>query len=244
MHSVVPNDGKAIPPVDPEALRRRWSMKEPWSSEAMQDARIHEVDFPAIFHRDRMVRMLLALNHGQLVAPWRHGDKLDDAVFRIAATFPMREFIKGYTRLRAMRFSGLTPMRLCNGSSTKLRSRMLWEPVPTRLAEGRYCFTFLTVTYRGQSSPGSPMHRDPVQAKRFTRDVLWDVWSKYHSLGSPEQVNKEAFGHMVAILFADFVMDNVDLARELMSTLSGRSEGAKPFAILTELERRAKAWKP
>ena len=71
MHSVVPNDGKAIPPVDPEALRRRWSMKEPWSSEAMQDARIHEVDFPAIFHRDRMVRMLLALNHGQLVAPWR-----------------------------------------------------------------------------------------------------------------------------------------------------------------------------
>ena len=74
--------------------------------------------------------------------------------------------------------------------------------------------------------------------------MLWDVWSKYHSLGPSEQVNKESFAHMVAILFSDFVMDNVDLASELMSTLSGRAQGAKPFAILTELERRAKAWKP
>lgn len=244
MHSVVPNDGKAIPPVDPEALRRRWSMKEPWSSEAMQDARIHEVDFPAIFHRDRMVRMLLALNHGQLVAPWRHGDKLDDAVFRIAATFPMRQLPQRVYKIAGDEIFGFDPNAFVQRLIDETRISHAWEPIPTKLAEGSYCFTFLTVTYRGQSSPGSPMHRDPVQAKRFTRDVLWDVWSKYHSLGSPEQVNKEAFGHMVAILFADFVMDNVDLARELMSTLSGRSEGAKPFDILTELERRAKAWKP
>jgi hypothetical protein len=244
MHGLVPNDGKPIPPVDPEALRRRWSMKEPWSSEAMQDARVHEEDFPAIFRRDRMVRMLLGLNGGQLLAPWRRGDRLDDAVFRVAATFPMRELQQRVYKIAGDEIFGFDPNAFVQQLIDETGISHNWEPIPTRIAEGSCSFTFVTATFKGQGSPDPQVRRDSGQAKRFTREVLWDVWSKHHRLEPPDRVNQESFARMVATLFADFVIDNVDLAPQLMSMFSGKGEGAQPFAILTELERRAKAWKP
>jgi hypothetical protein len=43
----------------------------------------------------------------------------------------------------------------------------------------------------------------------------------------------------VAGLFADFVIDNIDLAQQLTAHFSG-GEGPDPSAIVTELERRVK----
>ncbi len=48
----------------------------------------------------------------------------------------------------------------------------------------------------------------------------------------------------MGMLFGDFVIDNIDLARQLMSIFGKSGGSAEPFATLTELERRAKAWRP
>jgi hypothetical protein len=41
-----------------------------------------------------MLSMLLHMN-GQTMAPWHHGEELDDVVFRVAATFPMEGMKRG-----------------------------------------------------------------------------------------------------------------------------------------------------
>src|SRR6266446_1955033 len=81
-------DGEPIPPVEPEDLTRRWSIKPPWTAEALQAAWSHEADSSAVSRRDGMVRTLISY---KLLEPWQHGEELDEAVFRIAAIFPIRE---------------------------------------------------------------------------------------------------------------------------------------------------------
>ena len=48
-------EGQLIPPVSPEELRRRWDIKPPWTSEAMQAAESHEGDSAAVSRRDGMI---------------------------------------------------------------------------------------------------------------------------------------------------------------------------------------------
>ena len=76
-----------IPPVDPEDLKRRWNLKPPWTAEAMRAAWSREADSSAVSRGDGMVRTLVI---HKLLEPWQHGGELDDAVFRVAATFLRR----------------------------------------------------------------------------------------------------------------------------------------------------------
>lgn len=85
----VANEGEPVPPVDPEDLTRSWKIKSA-DREASIAAQKQEADRSAVAHRYRMISSLTTFNHGQLLAPWQHGEELDDAVFRLAATFPMR----------------------------------------------------------------------------------------------------------------------------------------------------------
>ena len=87
----VSNEGDPIPPVDPEDLKRRWNArKERLTCDAARAGQSQEADRVAVSHRFRMLSMLEGFNQGQLLAPWKHGEDLDDAVFGVAATFPMR----------------------------------------------------------------------------------------------------------------------------------------------------------
>src|SRR5215472_12213972 len=92
-HALKKAAGEPIPPVDPEELRCRWNVREPRTCSAVRPSVITEEErekSAGIGRRDGMIRMLAGWNHGQLLTPWQHGAELDDAVFRIAATFPMR----------------------------------------------------------------------------------------------------------------------------------------------------------
>ena len=80
-----------IPPADADELRRRWNIKIPWTREALKAAWSHETDSSAVSNRAGMIGMLAHYNQGQLLAPWHHSEEPDDAVFRIAATFPLHE---------------------------------------------------------------------------------------------------------------------------------------------------------
>ena len=80
----VSNEGEPVPPVDPEDLkRRRNTWKQHLTCDAARAAQSEEANSVAVTHRFRMVSSLEGFNHGQLLAPWKHGEDLDDAVFRV-----------------------------------------------------------------------------------------------------------------------------------------------------------------
>src|SRR5262249_15118885 len=82
-----PREGELIPSVDPEEPKCSWKEHRTFKCGISPETQIHQW---AVSRRDGMIRMLVHWNHGQLLAPWQHGAELDDAVFQIAATFPMR----------------------------------------------------------------------------------------------------------------------------------------------------------
>jgi hypothetical protein len=109
MPTIVPKEGEPIPSVDPEDLKGRWNIKPPWTAETLQAATSHEVNSAAVSRRDGMIRILANFNDGQLLAPWRHGEELDDAVFRVAATFPMRAVRRGVYKIAGDDIFGVDP---------------------------------------------------------------------------------------------------------------------------------------
>jgi hypothetical protein len=96
-HFRIYQPGDPIPPVDPEELKRRWKIKIPWTREALEAAWKLETDTSAVSSRDEMIRTLARYNQDQLLAPWRHGEELHEAVFRIAALVKarLRHLVRG-----------------------------------------------------------------------------------------------------------------------------------------------------
>ena len=240
----VPKEGEPIPSVDPEDLRRRWNIRPPWTSETLQAATSREVNSSAVSRRDGLIRMLADFKDGQLLAPWRHGEELDEAVFRVAATFPMRVLRQRVYKIAGDEIFGFDPNAFVQRLVEETGISQVWEQIPTTIAEGGWSLNFIRVTFKGQTSSGLQHLPDEREAKRCAREVLWDAWNKYFQLQPPQRDDRETYAHVVAILFADFVIDNLDLARQRIAVCANGSEGAEPFAILTELERKAKAWRP
>ena len=248
----IPNEGEPIPPVDPEDLKRRWNTKQPLSCEAVRAAQSQEADRVAVAHRFRMIRMLTdGFNHGQLLAPWKHGEELDDAVFRIAGSFPMRPLRQHVYKVPGDEVWGFDPNVFVQRLIEETGISHVWEPVPPRLEEGGFCYVTHRVTFKGQGPPDREtgeealkkfMASDPSEreAKHDARELLWAVWSKCQpNISRPSgNIPAELAAASVAMFFADFVIDNVDLAREFVSRRYD-GEGRDPLTIVLELERRA-----
>jgi hypothetical protein len=83
-----------------------------------------------------MIEKLADYDDGKLADPWKHGDKVDDAVFPIAATFPYSTWSVSDTRCRGTISGSLTRMRLSSDSSRKRVSRIHGNRSRIRLAEG------------------------------------------------------------------------------------------------------------
>jgi hypothetical protein len=53
-------------------------------------------DFYAVYHRASMLYFLGLMGQSiRLLSPWLHNGELDDAVFKVFATFPMKRIQKG-----------------------------------------------------------------------------------------------------------------------------------------------------
>ena len=217
----IPDKGDWMPSVDPEDLRRRWTSKTPQAGRG--------ADFLAASRREGIIRMLAEFNGGQLLAPWRHGEELDDAVFRVAATFPMRWAHHRTYMIAGDEIYGFDPNAFVQRLIEETGVSHTWDPIPTKISEGGWVFTFM-----GELEP-----------KRRAREVLWDAWNKYFKLRVSQRDVGKAYT-LGTMLFADFVIDNLDLTQQLISSpaCGGDGGGVEPFAILTELERRARAWRP
>ena len=232
-------EGELVPPVDAEELKSRWKNKTPWTCQTSQEAKIHQW---AVTRRVAMIATLVHWNrHGQLLTPWKRGEEFDDAVFQIAATFPMRSLPHRVYHIAGDEYFGFDPNAFVQQLIKETGVPHTWEPIETRVPEGNCGFSFLRGSFKGHAAPTKRLFEDEHEAKRCTREVFWDAWDKYQNIESPERIGTELYGRLVATQFADFMIDNLDLAQQLMSHFN--ADRGDSFAIVTELERRAMRWR-
>jgi len=233
----IPREGDPIPPVDPDDLRRSWKDRPTWTCGASREA---QINLWAVTRRDGMIRMLAHFSGGQLLAPWQHGTELDDAVFRIAATFPMRTVHHRVYMVEGDEMFGFDPNAFVQRLIEETGVPHIWEPISTRIHERGLLFRFTRVARRDEARSEPTLVVDEREARLQTREVFWDCWDKYHHL-QPSKLGAEMYAQSVAWRFADFVFDNIDLAQQLIADFSGKGGGVPDsFAIVTELERRTK----
>jgi 8-oxo-dGTP pyrophosphatase MutT (NUDIX family) len=220
-------EGEPIPPVDPEELKRRWSIKPPWTAEALQAAWCHELDCTAVSRRTGMVRTLIIY---KLLEPWQHGDELDDAVFRVAATFPVRERCHKSYMIPGGEYFGFDPNALVQRLIEETGISHVWEPVATKVPEGGRALITWSV----------PSMNPERKAENQARQILWEMWKRF-SPSLDEIVShsdKEHAAQVVATFFANFLLDNIDLVRQLEAAFK-EPQSIPLDPILSELERRA-----
>jgi hypothetical protein len=250
----VPNEGEPIPAVDPEDLKRRWNTRrQRLTCEATRAAQSQEADKVAVAHRFRMISMLAeGFNHGQLLAPWKHGEELDDTVFRLAATFPMRPLRQHVYKVPGDSMAGFDPNAFVEKLIEETGISHTWEPVLARIPEGSSSCSYmkLRVGREGQAPPDPKAGAEALkkfiapqserEAKHDARELLWAVWSKCQpNISRPSgNIPAELAAASVAMHFADFAIDNIDLAREFVSRRYD-GEGRDRLTVVLELERRA-----
>jgi hypothetical protein len=241
----VSNEGEPFPPVDPEDVKRVCKIK-PGDKEAIIAERARDLNHSAVSKRCWMIRVLTGrgFNKGQLLAPWQHGEELDDAVFRLAATFPIRPLRQHTYTLPGDSLYGFDPNAFVEKLIEETGISHTWEPVLASSPEGSSSCTYTkTRASVGPLDPEAMKKRmagelSEREAKHDARELLWAVWSKCQPNLSRASGNHEIHVASVAWHFADFAIDNIDLAREFVSrTNSG--EGRNRLTILLELERRA-----
>jgi hypothetical protein len=224
-------DGEPIPSVDPEDIKRFWHVKPPWhTGNDVQSASSPGADVAAVFRRWAMIDTLTTYN---LLTPWQHGEDLDDAVFRIAATFPLREHRSKPYMITGDEHFGFDPNAFVQRLVEETGIAHTWEPVQIKVPEGGRGFTFVSANFEGQ------VPNPEREAKRNARELAWHIWKRFAP--SLDQVlshrDKEQASQVVATLFADFLMDNMDLVSQVETGFKAGNGG--DLDALMELEQRA-----
>ena len=112
-----------------------------------------EADFSDVSSRHRMVETLARYNKGQLLARWHRGEELHEAVFRIAATFPLRYLKHKSYMIPGDEQFGFDPNAFVQRLIKETGISHVWEPVRTKVAEGGRCFVTMRIPTRVPTSP-------------------------------------------------------------------------------------------
>ena len=216
-----------VPAVDPEDLKRVWNVKPPWTQDSHKNACRPGADVAAVVKRRFMLDTMLGF---KLLAPWTHEDTLDDAVFRVAASFPLHEeqgldyMIPGDERF------AFDPNAFVQRLVEETGVAHMWEPVATKVAEdGRgYCYT---AGVQGAAP-------DPDRDARFTaRQLLWIIWRRFSGIESANMLQDREGLSVVSVLFEDFLIANTELVQRMVDKL--RQDGYVEKELLIEIEQRA-----
>ena len=163
-------DGESIPPVDPEDIKRTWeydrthSLVGPDGWQWTRDRRAvcnPGVDVDDVSQRCRMIERLANYDDGKLLAPWKHGDKVDDAVFRIAASFPLQYLERKNYKMPGDYLWEFDANAFIQRLIEETGIAHTWKPVLIRFAEGDRTFSMI-------EQPGPP----ETGGKRRARELL------------------------------------------------------------------------
>jgi hypothetical protein len=238
-------EGEPIPPVDPEDIKRMHEYERTHSKvgangcqwlQGLQAALSPEAEFSDVSSRHGMIGRLTIY---KLLDPWQNGEELHEAVFRIAATFPLRYLKYKSYRIPGDEHFGFDPNAFVQKLIEETGIPHVWEPVQVKVPEGGRCIVTSRIPTR-IPNPGECVPPTEREAKGQARQVLWEIWKRF-SPSLDEIVShsdKEQASEMVATFFANFLLDNVDLVRQLEAAF--RDLQHVPLdPILSELERRA-----
>jgi hypothetical protein len=92
-----------------------------------------EAEFSAVSSRTAMISTLVTY---KVLSPWQDGEEVDDAVFRIAAAFPLRELKpRDYMIPGDERFD-FDPNAFVQRLVEETGISHVWEPVRNKISEG------------------------------------------------------------------------------------------------------------
>ena len=170
-----------------------------------------------------MIQRVSSYDHSKLLAPWKHGEELDHAVFRITATFPL-QFVTYHSYPMLGDYLWAFDV---NAFIQRLIEEMgiahIWEPIQIRAPEGMRCFATEDVL----------QSKDPeITAKHNTRQLLWIIWERCS--GSDLKDHPAA----LAGNFDDYLIENLDLVREVEASFR-TDEFGPSMEVLQQLEQRA-----
>lgn len=225
-------DGTIVPPVDPKAIKRSWNARRPGTSNDEERETGTAENLWAVASRTGIISTLTRLN---LLGPWEHGEELDDGVFCVAASCPMRVYRRRMYKRAGDDIFPFDPNAFLKRLMEETGVEHRWEAIQTKMSEDEFSLCTITAAFKGQEQPDSEQI-----AKLMVRDLLWDVWSRYHRFRQPSGSDKD-FTNAIALMFASFVIDNIDLARKIFSP---GGDGPSGSSIIAELERRAQGGKP
>src|SRR6266404_3437080 len=109
LHDFFGARGNDVTAVSPDDLRNVWTMMRDLEARTQAgqtgslSSRLYEVacspgaNVLAVWYRASILGVLQMLP-GNPLTPWSHGGELDDAVFQIAATFPMKKLPVGLVK--------------------------------------------------------------------------------------------------------------------------------------------------
>jgi hypothetical protein len=232
-------EGDLVPPVDPEDIKRLREFEKTskmigangWQWLQDRNAAFPSADIGAISDRDLMIKTLAIY---KLLSPWQHGEELDDAVFRIAATFPLREHKHRTYMIPGDETLGFDPNAFVQRLIEETGISHVSEPVVTRIPEGGRMIVTVSANFEGQAP------NPERNAKHQARQILWGIWKRFAP--SLDEVvshsEKEQAAEVVATIFADFLLDNIDLVRQLEDSFKDLQH-VPLDPILSELEQRA-----
>ena len=147
-------EGEPIPPVDPEDIKRFWKVKPPWGPGNDVDSACNPgADTRAVSQRRSIIQTLTIY---KLLTPWQHGEDLDDTVFRIEATCPLREHKqKGYM-IQGDELFGFDPNGFVQRLIDETAVSHVWEPVATKISKSGHALVIVapqTRSARGNTKP-------------------------------------------------------------------------------------------
>jgi hypothetical protein len=190
-----------------------------------------DADIPAISSRNGIIDTLTIY---KVLGPWQRGEDFDDAVFRVAARFPIREFRHRNYMIEGDECFGFDPNAFVQQLVSETGIADTGKTIPTKIGEG------------GRQWGGSPIaavNETPERrAEREAREVLWQIFKRLSPILDLLTSNddKKNSVHHSALLFADFLLDNIDLVRKLEDGLKNRELWHSD--VLKELEQRAQKW--
>jgi hypothetical protein len=175
--------------------------------------------------------MLTTLTHFDLLTPWTHGDQFDDAVFRLAAIFPLHVLEGHDYKIPGDERFPFDPNAFLQRLVEETGIPHTWEPVPVKVPEGGRVLILTSAAFAGQ------IPNPDREARYKARELLWAIWHRLSAVeGQRSPISAQRISELEGILFADFLIANPDLIQQVVDGF--RNARCAGMDLMMEVEQR------